>query len=235
MKKIITMFLVVVAMALLPAPLFADEKLSSKKITLKVGAKKQLYVNNVTTSVTVKWKSSKPAVAAVKNGLVTAKKKGTAKITATVNKRKLTCNVTVTAKAASADKGEYQIGDTWKVPGQWTVKVTGVEKTSERNEYAETNPKAVYIVTFVWKNLGYTSSYGDLFLVMDGKIVDAKGSMGYSYPGDVTYYPQETPVGATCKGQVCIGVDHPGDFKLFVESYDSKEVLRKATFNVKVN
>ncbi len=46
----------------------------------------------------VTWKSSNKSVAAVKNGKVTAKKKGTAKITATVRGKKLTCKVTVKAK-----------------------------------------------------------------------------------------------------------------------------------------
>ena len=36
--------------------------------------------------------------------------------------------------------------------------------------------------------------------------MDAAGKMGYDYPGDVTDYPQETPVGATCTAQACIGV-----------------------------
>lgn len=29
--------------------------------------------------------------------------------------------------------------------------------------------------------------------------------MGYSYPGDVNYYPQETPGGATCKAHLITG------------------------------
>ena len=44
--------------------------------------------------------------------------------------------------------------------------------------------------------------------------------MGYSYPGDVNYYPQETPGGATCKAQACIGVWHSGNLQLVVSNTD---------------
>lgn len=54
--------------------------------------------------------------------------------------------------------------------------------------------------------------------------------MGYSYPNDVVYYPEETPVGAKCKGQVCIGVDNPGVFKINVEKWDGNGEQQKATF-----
>ena len=74
-----------------------------------------------------------------------------------------------------------------------------------------------------------------LYFVLDDSIVDAGGKMGYSYPGEVTMYPQETPVGATCEGQVCIGVDNPGSFKINVEHYDGNDVEQKATFNVTVD
>ena len=54
----------------------------------------------------VTWKSSKPAVAAVsKNGKVTAKKAGTAKITAKAGKKTWTCTIKVT-KAKAKKKAE---------------------------------------------------------------------------------------------------------------------------------
>lgn len=238
MKKLMTTFLVVLALALLPVTAHAAVKLSDTKITLTVGSKKQIYINNVTASVTVKWKSSNASVASVKDGLITAKKKGSAKITATVNKKALTCNVTVGTNASSntsANPGEYQIGDTWKVKGLWTLKITSVQETNERNPYSDKKPKAVYIVTYTYKNLGYKNDYLEgLYLSLDERIVDSKGKMGYSYPGDVTYYPQMAPIGATCKAQVCIGVDNPGDFKIYVDEYGNNLDKHSAVFNAKV-
>ena len=65
-------------------------------LTMKVGGSKTLKVKHGTVK---SWKSSKTAIATVKGGKVTAKKKGTATITAVLKDgTKLTCKVTVTAK-----------------------------------------------------------------------------------------------------------------------------------------
>jgi len=69
-------------------------KLNKSKITLTVGETYKLKLKN--NKKKVKWSSSKKKVATVgKKGKVTAKKKGTAKITAKVDKKKYTCKVTV--------------------------------------------------------------------------------------------------------------------------------------------
>ena len=69
------------------------------KKTMKVGEKLQLGVKlkPKTAETTLKWTSSKTKVAVVnKNGVVTAKKKGTVKITVTTkNKKKATITIKV--------------------------------------------------------------------------------------------------------------------------------------------
>ena len=73
-------------------------KLNKTKVVLKVGKKTTLKLKN--NKKKVKWSSNKKKVATVtKKGVVKAKKKGTAKITAKVGKKKYVCKVTV--KAAS--------------------------------------------------------------------------------------------------------------------------------------
>lgn len=73
--------------------------LNYKAITLYAKQTKQLKLNVTPSSYGLdglSWKSSNPSVAAVSSkGLVTAKAKGTATITATVNGVKRTCTVTV--------------------------------------------------------------------------------------------------------------------------------------------
>jgi len=72
----------------------ANVKISASKLTLKVGKAKKLKVYGATSSV--KWSSKKKKVATVSNtGLVAAKKKGTAVITAKVNGKTLKCKVKV--------------------------------------------------------------------------------------------------------------------------------------------
>lgn len=129
---------------------------------------------------------------------------------------------------------EYGIGETWTVDGQWTLTVDSVEETYSRNEYADKNPAAVYIVSYTYSNIGYADASGimdGLFFNLDDSIVDCTGLMGYSYPGEITDYPQETPIGATCKGQVCIGVDNAGlPIKLNVLHYDGNSQKQTAIF-----
>jgi hypothetical protein len=75
-------------------------KISKKTLTLEVGKTATLKVTGSKSKVT--WTTSDKTVATVgKTGKVTAKKAGTATITATVNKKKYTCKVTVTEAVAS--------------------------------------------------------------------------------------------------------------------------------------
>lgn len=77
---------------------FGKPKLSEQKIKIRAGYEKQLYVMRTTPdgSSHLQWKSSNPSVAEVDPyGCVTAKKKGTAVITAVIGKKQLKCTVKV--------------------------------------------------------------------------------------------------------------------------------------------
>lgn len=107
MKKrlgiIMTMVLLIVAFALVPAQAVAAKgkvKISATKKTLKVGSSYNISLKNAGT---VKWKSSKKSVATVKKtgknkAVVKAKKPGKATITATYKGKKYKCQITVKAK-----------------------------------------------------------------------------------------------------------------------------------------
>ena len=82
----------------------AKPKLNKTKISVKTGKTYTLKVHGTTRMP--KWKSSNKKVATVsKTGKVTAKKAGTAKITATIGKTRLTCTVKV--KKASTGSSKY--------------------------------------------------------------------------------------------------------------------------------
>ena len=91
------MLLVMLLAALLTLTAQAAPRLNKKKAKLSIGQSVQLKVKGI--SKKVKWSSGNKTVAKVKKGLVTAKKAGTAVITAKVGKKKLTCRVTVKAPA----------------------------------------------------------------------------------------------------------------------------------------
>lgn len=135
----------------------------------------------------------------------------------------------------STSQDTYKIGETYVVEGQWKITVDSVEATDERNEYSDKKPNAVYVVTYTYENIGYESDYSDgLYIDLEDGIIDNAGKMGYSYPGDVTLYPQETPIGASCEAQACIGVDNPGSFKINFTDYDGNGEKQSAVFEITV-
>ncbi len=97
-KLMLTLLMISLAAALYFQPACAEAasspKLNKTKLTLIVKKSATLKVTNSKKSVT--WSSSNPKVASVsRKGKVTAKKKGTATITAKTGKKKLKCKVTV--------------------------------------------------------------------------------------------------------------------------------------------
>ena len=129
----------------------------------------------------------------------------------------------------------YKIGESYVVDDLWKITINSVEATDDRNPYSEKNPAAVYIVTYTYENLGYDDGIMDgLYISLDDGIVDSTGKMGYSYPADVSKYPQETPVGASCEAQPCIGVATPGTFKINFSEYDTNYEKHSAVFEIEV-
>ena len=135
----------------------------------------------------------------------------------------------------STDQEVYKIGETYVVEGLWKITVNSVEETSDRNEFEDREPAAVYIVTYTYENIGFDDGIMDgLYIDLGDGIVDSTGKMGYAYPGDVSKYPQYTPVGASCEAQTCIGVDNPGTFKINFSSYGNDLDKYSAVFEVEV-
>ena len=137
--------------------------------------------------------------------------------------------------AKSTSQDTYKIGESYVVEGQWKITVDSVETTDDRNEYSDKNPAAVYLVAYTYENLGYDDDIiNGLYISLDDGIVDSAGKMGYSYPGDLSMYPQETPVGASCQAQACIGVDNAGSFKINFYNYDGNGQKQSAVFEIDV-
>lgn len=140
-----------------------------------------------------------------------------------------------------SDKDVYEVGDTWTVAGQWTLTVDSVEEIEDRNQFTDKNPSAVYLITYTYENVGYEDQSGafdgiylDLTSSATSSIVDVDGKMAYSYPAGIKQYPQETPVGAKCEAQACVGVDNPGDFKIYFSKYDGNKEKQEAVFSFEV-
>jgi hypothetical protein len=97
MKKFVAFMLVVMMCTTLITPRIsyaATIKISKSKLTVNVGKTYTLKITGTTRAI--KWTSSNKTVATVSTkGKITAKKAGTATITATVNKKPYKCAVTV--------------------------------------------------------------------------------------------------------------------------------------------
>lgn len=135
LHRLLALILCLVTLALLPARIApavgaqaaGKVKLSKAKATLYVGQALQLKLNNAKGKVA--WKSGKKGVATVTaKGKVTAKKKGTATITATNGNKAYTCKVTVKAGLAmdntsvsvpAADKATFKLSQ--RVDGKVTA------------------------------------------------------------------------------------------------------------------
>ena len=93
---------------------YGKPKLSDRKIKIRAGYQKQLYVIRTTPAAIrqIRWRSSNSSVAEVDaHGGITAKKKGTAVITAVIGEKRLKCTVkvngyTITYKKAGINSAE---------------------------------------------------------------------------------------------------------------------------------
>lgn len=142
----------------------------------------------------------------------------------------------------STETQELSLGDTWTVDGQWSLTITSVESTTYRNEYSDKDPAQVIYITYTYENLGWEDEdeimdglYIDL--ETDATITDSNSELGYSYPGDITTYPQETPIGSKCVGaQSCIGLNNESDsITLSISKYDTNYKKQKVTYVLDVD
>lgn len=115
--------------------------LNKKSVSLNSGKTCTLTVKNFKAS---KWLSSNPSVASVKNGKVTALKKGSAEIYAVLsNNYYLVCKVNVKNNPTIKINGKkFNAKKTYSVKkgGKLTVKITGKASTV-KNSYKSTNKK----------------------------------------------------------------------------------------------
>lgn len=111
-------------------------------IVMRRGQSRQLKITGTTRAV--KWKTSNKSVAAVNSkGKITARKSGTATITATVNKKKYSCRVTVSAaKKKNETKAlivYFSYSGTTAGVANRLRKITGADvlRIREKNRYSD--------------------------------------------------------------------------------------------------
>lgn len=136
-KKLLVLLTVLILCLTVPVPASAAVKISAKNMTLIKGQSKTLKITG--TKNKVKWSSSKKSVAAVTSkGKVTAKGKGTATITAKVDKKKYTCKVKVETPKLSKTSLTVAQGKTA------TLKLSG---TTQKITWTSSNTKIATVTS----------------------------------------------------------------------------------------
>lgn len=135
-----------------------EPKLSKKTLKIGQGGSTELYLKG--TKRKPKWSTSNKKIVTVKNGRITAKKKGKASITASIGKKKYTCKITV---------GECKLKNT-------SLKVAVKGRTSVGTRKKE-------------KKIKWSSSAPKIAAVKNGVVVGRKKGQAVikAKIGDVTY------------------------------------------------
>jgi hypothetical protein len=143
----------------------------------------------------------------------------------------------VNADSSNASEKTYGLGENWTVDGALSLTFTAAAVTADRNQFDESNPAQVVILTYDYDNLGIDNEYMDLYISSSNfKVIDSAGVMADTYPA-TTEYPQETPVGAKCVGaQQAYGLTNPGGVvTVQVEIYGNGLEKHEAVFELPVS
>ncbi|MDO4778497.1 MAG: hypothetical protein Q4A42_02955 [Tissierellia bacterium] len=150
------------------------------------------------------------------------------------NKEEQTKKKEENAEKAAA-RTEFKVGETWEVPGEWKLTVTGAEVSEDRNQFSKDNPAEVIKVTYSYENLGHKKTFQDLFMT-PSTCIDEKGEIASTYPIS-TNPPHPTPIGAkTVDAQEAYGLNNASKtVKIMFEKRDNNNEEHVATFIVPVN
>jgi len=127
----------------------------------------------------------------------------------------------------------FKTGETVYFGDAYTLTITGVHLTEERNQYSE-EVSQVVVIDYVYENLN--SQDEDIHITdMNFKFVDEGGNMCDSYPVSQVYSAENTPVGGLCITSMSIGTIEESQ-KLRVLYYDNMfNSTPNAEFELNVN
>lgn len=94
----------------------------------------------------------------------------------------------------------FSVGETWVIDGQWEFTIHSAKSHYMCNSLSDHNGMAeCVIITYSYKNLGYTGTYQDLYInSIYFDVYDAEGEAAEGYPCIHTTYAKVCGVGTKC-------------------------------------
>ena len=242
-RKLLSMMLIATIMVTLMqtnlSSAKAKVKINKSKITLTVGKKAKLKVTGTKQKIT--WSSSNENVAVVSSkGKVVALKKGTAKITAKVQKKKYYCKVTVVQKETT----KSTITPTDEPTAEPTIAPT-VKPTATPTVAPSNTPLDTYVTL-----AAYIKNNGEYDVNSDGvinySIYETERGNNASYLNQLAYYPNDdylefTTYMGTTSGDTLLKLEinrasiATGDMTFIVTTDNNKTVVDYGEASVYVN
>jgi hypothetical protein len=127
----------------------------------------------------------------------------------------------------------YGPGETWTVDGDFSVTFTAANETDFRNEFADTSPAQVIVLSYDYSNIGHEKDVMDLYISsVSFYVIDESGEIAETYPVTGITYPQEVPIGASSLGaQEAFGLKNASrEVMVYVEIYGNDYVPYEAYF-----
>lgn len=137
-------------------------------------------------------------------------------------------------KEEKEEPKEYAVGETWSVDGKFNFTFTSAALTDDRNQFDESNPAQVVLLTFDYENTGFEGIMDLYFSETSFTVIDEAGEVAGTYPLNISNYPQETPKGAKCTGaQAAYGIKNESStITVTVNQIDNAFNEDEATFKL---
>lgn len=123
--------------------------------------------------------------------------------------------------AATAKMPTYKIGESVTVKnstGEYTVKITGVKETSDRNQFSDVEAKKVILISYEYENISYQSDLSVSDFNM--KAYDKENNLLESYPATEQKYGNSVSMGRKSNGVIAYALNSDSNY-VEIEYYDN--------------
>lgn len=125
------------------------------------------------------------------------------------------------SSSSTAQMPTYKIGESVTVKnstGEYTVKITGVKETSDRNEFSDVVAKKVILISYEYENVSYQNDLSVSDFNM--KAYDKENNLLESYPATEQKYGSSVGIGRKSNGVIAYALNSDSNY-VEIEYYDN--------------